>query len=421
MTRGYRARGASLLATVALVVSGCTTVVDGSPVKPAGGPPAGTVDVALLDPGNYPTKPQPPMGVAPNPTTGSLLDAQRMADFALGPWEVDPTLTTREPFGFTAGAMPIKSDALEAVTSKEAAQAAYRHDFINGYADQRGVKGQKILLNAVLRMPDPESARAAAREMAQASLANPDDADPPPVATPKPIPGHPETNAISWRFHSTTDNVVWNVVLSFTAHGPYVLQQQAQVTSPSLDDPPSMAAASDAAAGLVAKTIDLQGPRIDGFAPTDPAQLSTLPWDPSGLLAKALKVPKGGANANNQATFGAYGLLHYMDDPVEMAKVLTAAGVDVAVHGDDWVIQARDAAGALAVADAQVKSSTGPDATTADPVPNLPGSRCLKYSSGAANFWCVSTVDRYEFEVSGPQLKDVHQRTAAQYIILTAK
>jgi hypothetical protein len=317
--------------------------------------------------------------------------------------------------------MPIKSDALEAVTSKEAAQAAYRHDFINGYADQRSVEGQKILLNAVLRMPDPESASAAAQEMPKAMIDTPLDPTLPIKMSPTPIPGHPEANAVSDAFVETNNKLNWEVITSFTAHGPYVLMQRAQVTSPSLDDPPAVAAALDAAAGLVAKTIELQAPRIDGFTPTDPAQLSTLPWDPTGLLAKALPVPKGGANANNQATFGAYGLLHYMDDPVGMAKVLTAAGVDVAVHGDDWVIQARDAAGALAVADAQVMSSTGPNATTADPVPNLPGSRCLKFSGDTGNFWCAAIADRYEFEVSGPQVKDVHQRMAAQYIILTAK
>jgi hypothetical protein len=403
-----------------LLVSGCTTVVDGSAVRATGGPAPGTVDVALLDPGNYPTKPKPPMGVVPSATTGSLLDAQRMADFALGPWEVDPALTARNPFGFSAGAMPIKSDALEAVTSKESAQAAYRHDFINAYADYRQVEGQKELFNVVLRMPDSGSASAAAQEMAKAILDKPVELVPPVTKSVMPIPGHPEANAVSGSFSDTTAKVNWNSIDSFTAHGPYVLMQRAAVTSPSLNAP-DVAAALNAAVGLVAKTIDLQGPRIDGFTPTDPAQLSTLPWDPSGLLAKALPVPKGGANANNQATFGAYGLLHYVDNPVEMAKVFTAAGVDVAVHGDDWIIQARDAAGALAVADAQVKAATGPDATTADPVPNLPGSHCLKFSGGDGNFWCVATMDRYEFEVSGFQLKDVHQRMAAQYIILTAK
>lgn len=419
--RRHQARAAFLLAVAAALVAGCTTVMDGSAVKAAGGPPAGTVNVALLNPGNYPTKPQPPMGVAPNPNTGALLDAQRMADFALGPWKVDPTLTARSPFGFTAGAMPIKSDALEAVTSKGAAQAAYRHDFINGYADNRTVEGRKILLNAVLRMPDPESASAAALEMPKAMIDKPLDPILPIKMSPMPIPGHPEANAVTRAFVETNNKLNWEVIDSFTAHGPYILMQRAQVTSASLDDPSAAAAAVDAAAGLVAKTIELQGPRIDEFTPTDPAQLSKLPWDPSGLLAKALPVSKGGANANNQATFGAYGLLHYMDDPVGMAKVLTAAGVDVAVHGDDWVIQARDAAGAQEVADAQMKSSTGPDTTPVDPVPNLSGSHCLKFSGDTGNFWCVATADRYEFEVSGPQIKDVYQRAAAQYIMLTAK
>jgi hypothetical protein len=59
-------------------------VVDGSAVKAAGGPAPGTVDVALLDPGNYPTKPLPPRGVAGTPFEGKLLDAQRMADFVVG-------------------------------------------------------------------------------------------------------------------------------------------------------------------------------------------------------------------------------------------------------------------------------------------------------------------------------------------------
>jgi hypothetical protein len=267
-------------------------------------------------------------------------------------------------------------------------------------------------------MPDPESASAAAREMAQTFLATPSSLTPPAPKSPMAIPGHPEANAVSHTF-ADSDKLNWNVIDSFAAHGPFVLMQRASVTSPSLNAP-DVAAGLDAAAGLVAKTIELQGPRIDGFTPTDPAQLPNVPRDPTGLLAKALPVPKGAGNVNNNATFGGYGLLHYMDDPVTSAKTLSAAGVDVAVHGDDFVLQARDAAGAIALADAQVKTSIGPDATTADPVPNLAGSRCLKFT-GDGGFWCVATADRYEFEVSGAQLNDVHQRMAAQYIMLTAK
>jgi hypothetical protein len=61
-----------------------------------------------------------------------------------GPWEVDPALAPISRLGWSPGSMPIKPDALEVFTSKEVAEAAYRHGFLYGYADQRMVKGQKI-------------------------------------------------------------------------------------------------------------------------------------------------------------------------------------------------------------------------------------------------------------------------------------
>lgn len=408
--RRHQARGVSLLSAVAVLLAGCTAVVDGSALKVAGGPAPGTVDVALLNPGNYPTKPQPPMGVAGTPAAGALLEGRRMAEFVIGPWEVDPALVAGYHFLGTAGAFPLKSDGLEAVVFPPVAKAVYKHNYIGGYVDAREVQGQKVLFNFVLRMADPESASAAARDMAQATRDNPAEGTSPAAMSPIPIPGHPEANAISHSFDHYGDNLRWHVVESYTAHGPYVLMQKAQSTEN-----------SDIAVGLIAKAIDMQAPRIDGFTPTDPAQLPNLPRDPTGLLAKALPVPEGSGLLNNRASFVGYGLLHYQIDPVASAKVFADAGVDVGVSGDDWVIQARDAAGAAAVADDAVKDFTGTGATPVDPVPNLPGSRCLKLSGDDGGFWCVATADRYEVEVSGLQLTDVYQRTAAQYIILTAK
>jgi hypothetical protein len=392
-----------------MLVAGCTTVVDGSAVHAAGGPPPGTVDVTLLDPGNYSTKPLAPMGVAGTPAMGAQLDAQRMAEFVLGPWEFDTTLITGYKFSGSPGAMPVKSNALEAVISAKPAEAGYRHNFISGYVDARQVEGQKVFFNVVLRMPDPESASAAAREMARATLDDPPQTTPPAIMASIPIPGHPDTTAVSHSFLGYPDKRTWNEVESFTAHGPYVLMQRASVT-----------ADFDVATGLVAKAIELQGPRIDEFTPTDPAQLPNLARDPTGLLAKALPVPPQAGNVNNNATFVKYGALHYMVDPAATAKLFAAAGVDLAVSGDDWVLQARDAAGAVTVADDAVKSVTGTGATPVDSVPNLPGSHCLNLG-GDKGFWCVATADRYEFEVSSFQLNDAHQRTAAQYMLLTAK
>ena len=47
-----------------------------------------------LDAGAYPTKPRPPIGTAGNPAAGALVQAQQMADFVIGPWDVDESLIT---------------------------------------------------------------------------------------------------------------------------------------------------------------------------------------------------------------------------------------------------------------------------------------------------------------------------------------
>jgi hypothetical protein len=397
---------ASFLAVAAMTAAGCSTVVDGNAVRAAGGPPPGAVDVTLLDPGNYSTKPLAPMGAAGTPGAGALLNAQRMADFVIGPWEVDPALAAAYPFAFSPGAMPLKSGALNAVLGDEAARAGAQHNYVNGYASARQAAGQKLLFNIVLRMADPDSAAAAVKDMAQATLDHPPQSTAPVTMAPIPIPGHADANAISHSFPEYGGNHIWNVVESFTAYGPFVLVQTAQST-----------ATMDEAAGLVAKALDLQGPRIDQFTPTDPAQFPTLPRDPSGLLAKSLPVPAKAGNVNNYATFGQYGALHYQIDPATSAKVFADAGVDTAISANDWVFQARDAAGATAVADASLKQIQG---AQVDPVPNMPGSHCVQLA-GNQGFWCVGTADRYEFEVSASQLRDAHQQMAAQYILLTAK
>lgn len=384
MNRAEWKAAAALTAAVVLVLSGCTSVVTGSAVRAAGGPPPGAVDVSLLDPGNYPTKPRPPLGVAGNPARGALLEAQRMADFVVAPWEVDPSLNAAYPFGFSPGSMPLKLDAIAAIAVPEAAAAARNHNYVTGFAAARQVDGQKQLFNTVLRMADAPSAAAAATEMGQATLTHPPDLSPPVVMASIPIPGHPEGIAVAHSFTQDGTNRTWNVVDSFTAHGPYVLIQRARVTD-----------AMDVATGLVAKTIDLQGPLIDSFAPTDPAQLPTLPRDPSGLLAKSLPVPDTGGTVNNNATFGQHGALLYQSDPATAAKQFADAGVDVAVSSTGWVFAARDAAAASALA----AGAQQPGAVPAAAVPNLAGSHCQQSTDGKA-FSCTVVAGRYVFDLS---------------------
>lgn len=89
--------GTLFTATVS-VVAACATVVPGTPVGADAGPQM-VVDPTLLDTGTYPTKPRPALGIAGTPLKGAIVEAQRMANYVVGPWEVDPALKARHPIG----------------------------------------------------------------------------------------------------------------------------------------------------------------------------------------------------------------------------------------------------------------------------------------------------------------------------------
>lgn len=405
-------RTLTALAATTMLATACTHVVEGTAQRDSTGVPPGAIDPALLDPGNNPTTPQPPLGTATTPAAGALLDAQRMAEFVTGPWEADPSLIVAAPFGFGPGAMPIKGViALEPVTGiKGLSQAAAPHNYVNGYATARDTADHHAhLFNVVLRFASPADAAGAATDMSHTAATNPGDtAGTPSPVTPEPIPGHPDTLATSRTVTSTTGRPPRILLHAFTAHGPYVLFQFAEVTPPMTD-----------AAALVAKTLDLQGPAIDGFQITDPTQLTELPRDPSGLLARTLPAHADQANVNNNATFGPHAALHYQSNPIASAKLFADTGVDVVVRGLTTITRARDAAGATTVAAAATTEAQAA-ADPAAPVPHMPDSRCFTLRDTKYH-WCVATAGRYEIELSAAQLHDAHQMMAAQYLMVTAK
>ena len=241
------------LVSVALLSAACSTAVDGSAVKESGAAPGPTVDISKLDVGPYPTQPSQPLGVTGDPLRGVLVEAQRMANNVVGPWEVDSTLTGW--FGFSATVLQ-NADALAQIGPEPFAAAASQHGFINGFASARTAEGQKILLNAVLRFADPGAA-----------------ALPPQTsATSRPRQARacsaPRSPVIPTRRRRATPRPRaprgkrWSAVRAFTAHGQYVFMQLAQAVD-----------GMDPAVGLVAKTIDLQGPAIDKFRATDPVRV----------------------------------------------------------------------------------------------------------------------------------------------------
>jgi hypothetical protein len=402
---GAAARCGPILAAAAmLALTACGNTIAGHAASTSSSSSSSSTSAAASaqpDPGNYPTTPRPPLGTANSASAGSLLDAQRMAGFVIGPWEVDPRLTDSYP----VGPMVLQSAAaIWPVIDQTVKAAAERHGFINGFRSARKAEDQTILVNTVLRFPDPATAAAAAAEMHQAKIAMPVSGATRDVVT---IPGHSDALASNYPFTPADTKVEWKAnMTSLAPHGPFVLMQEVQSTD-----------SLDAGLALTAKTLDLQIPLIDQFTPTAPADFPTLPQDPSGQLARTLPAPDKAVVSN--ATYDRRGELHFQSDPVATGQLFDATGVDVVTAGRSTVYRAADAASAAKIVDLfakQVGAITG--AAPSAPVVGVPGSRCVRVPSVGG--YCVAAVDRYAFEALDTQPGAADQVLAAQYLMLTA-
>lgn len=405
-----RIAGAFVAITIAVTAVGCTREASEAQPKAAEQSAAkpGEVDVAALDPANYPTKPLPPMGTGGGPQHRAVLEANRIADVVVGPWEVDPAINEPAGLGIMAfGGSPILPEKLQLVASEQAAEAG-KPGMITGYASTRKIQNQKALINVVLEMKDPEAAKAAAHDMPQRMLDYAGQYEFTKGTSVVPIPGHDDAFAVASTSTKYQQEGLRQTVNSFTARGPFVLMQMAQ-TSGEMSE----------AVSLVAKTLDLQVPAIDAFTATPQAELVNLPKDPTGLLARALPVAPKEETFINNATLGPRAMLHQERNPVLASKAYSDAGVDVSVIANSSVLRARDNAAAKALT-ANYSKIEGRPVTPADAVPNLPDSTCYEVT-GTDNFACVGVFDRYTFAVYGARIKDLHQMAAAQYLILAAK
>lgn len=395
---------------VIALAAGCGAVVGGSAVK-AGGPAPAAADPALLDPGNYPRRARPPLGAVPNEDAGRVVEAQRMADAVVGPWEVDRTLVTGQVEHASIGVLPTLDSLAGDLAPGMIAQARAHHfllGFVSGRATPAPAPGQsagvkaKILVNMVLRFATPEDAAAAAGEMAATNRGIPRDGVP---ATELKIPRYPTTVANMAAVHQGFE------AESFTAHGTYVFHEYAGSKE-----------SADAVADLIAKSLDLQGPAIDHFQATPADQLAALPADPTGLLART--VPSTKPDPNHAAVYQPHAALHFSPDPPAAQGVFNDAGVQRMSADLTSVYDAVDAPGAQRGADGLVRinASWGSYKPTAG-ISGLPSARCFDRGPGGQllpRFMCVATVDHYAFKATATQELDLHQVMAAQYLMLTA-
>jgi hypothetical protein len=392
-------------AAVAVLVAGCATVSAGHAIKDPGDD-GHTVNLAVLDPGNYPRVPAAPLGTVKTLDGGKNTEALRMAASVVLPTDVDAALVTPYWKQITAMITPaglnvVLPDAITAIVGA--------HNFVYAFSSERRTEGvdvagkPRILMNVVMRFASPGDASAAAAEMSARSLTVfPDNHN-----VPVPVPGHPDTVADTYAEGGGFD------VQAYTAHGPYVLYQ----FTGSKDR-------VEVAVGLAGAAIDRQLPLLDQFAATPVDQLGGVPLDPTGLLARTVPIRDPGIN--QFVVFEPRGALHFEADIAAAAQLYGQVGVSAVAVNRTRVYQARDAKSAAAGL-AGLAALYAPPSVRYKPavgVAGLPDARCFDRGvdpeAAAIRYVCVATADRYLFAVRGGQGVDVRQLVAAQYLMLTA-
>ncbi len=361
-----------------------------TPGDPGGGSPP--------DVGKYSTTPIMGLGTAKTRELGSLLESHRLADYVIGPWEVDAELVRRYYVLALDG-----GSSVNAVLPWQISGAALRHHYTAGFLTSRTSSAGLGLTNSVLEFPDPGAASAAVREFIELAATEPT------LSVGAPIVSHPSASAYiqkaaNWRRAiAPTDSLI-----AFSAHDQYVLVHTAW-------SPGDLAPAAD----LIAKTLDRQAPLVDQFTPTPEGELAKLLVDPTGLLARTVPISGAGTSPDGRAVYGIRGALHFQHDPIRSANTFNDAGLVRLAVAATSVYETQETGGALAIA-TDFYSEASQVGTPRGGVEGLLNSQCVSNAGGPdENIYCVVNVEKYAIEVSGPEV-DAKQLLAAQYKLLEA-
>ena len=200
-------------------------------------------------------------------------------------------------------------------------------------------------------------------------------------------------------------------VTSFAAHGSYVIYNYAFARK-----------GVHEAAHLIALNLDLQAPRLDLFHPVSPDKLADLPLDSSGLLAKSLPMMSG-----PMATTGVYepfAALHYQSDPIATKQWFDDVGLQEMSRRGQTVFAVKNEAAANRLAEDFVAQMDDAGRKSIDGVAGLPDSRCFDDGESWAlsiRYVCVVAAGRYTVRAVAGQIRDLHQQTAAQYLLLAGE
>ena len=407
---------AAVLAT-ALLLAGCSSSSDGNaePTGKSGGdtPAVAIIDPAALDTGTYPTSPAPEFGRA---TQENILDVdgQRLAEFTVVPFEIDPELTSVK-----MPTMVMRSGKnLGVVLSTAAGDIAHQHQMLYGYVSTAATPTTKTtdpsrsVVQAVMRFNNPEDAGATAREIHQNLLTVDDGTG---LETEEIIGILPHTLVSTGQTDFNAGPEI--SVNAFTPHGDYLLYTWAKAP----------AADKDWTAKAVAKAVQLQEPLIDKFPATptraqnggQPAELPMI--DQDKVLLYAIPEPDAQAQlGDDMAAYGPRGMAHRSTNPPLTYKILTGTGSEHNAVYKTSVYRAKDDAGAQTILTEFYDDLLSEGFTPAPAPQGLPDAQCAtKDTVNGTQDYCMVANGRYVGEASGTDnKKDVDQQISAQYLIL---
>ncbi|MGW0182022.1 DUF7373 family lipoprotein [Nocardia sp. NPDC003345] len=390
-----RIGGALVAGILMAAVAGCGSAVEGRAVRVP-------TDTSGLTVGNYPTEPIE-YGTAGTEKAGRIREAHRLGDFVVIPFEIDPAFSRHigpvEPVVLDRRDMEslVVNDTFDEVAKDLV--TGWVHNWSTGDGDTPETRQMAV---AVLVFPDAETAKTVAAGLEHDDYTfNIDN-------RPAPFGRYPETRA-HWRPGTAS-------LGSWTSHDRYVVFVK-YTDNANRADLPTMVGSTEA-------LLDAQLPLLDEFRPTPRDQLASLPLDPDGLLARTHpKSQEIAAATGPTSVFKGRGALHALSG-INSLDFLDAGRVTDIALGEGIVIRSATAAGAQVLWDRFRPRGTDPASGTPIDTPHGLGENVACSAVGAApatpTLLCAFQVDRYFAQIDGLQIQDLHQKTSAQYALLTS-
>lgn len=362
------------------------------------------VDLSALDTGDYPTEPRTDVFETTAENFGRI-EAQRLAEFTVLPFEIDPAL---KETAFTR---------VQALVGGRNGGVAYLfhekpenipvelEDIVYGYSTnaRTSAVASDPRVEATLtslRFRDGASAKAAAEALNE-FWTGPQAYRP---QTPGKIDILPNTFAASWRDTATSS------MQTATAHNDFVVVSN--VSAP----PEKSEWVTTTTAGLIAEQLKW----LDKFPGADIDDPSTwAKMDENNVLRYSLTREQQDKTIFD-GVYGPRGYPHVASDPEGIFNLLTENGASHNAFAGSNVFRAKDDAGARRIYDGLLSRLRVNDEMTEESVPkglNETDTLCLAHPLKDLTV-CYTLVGRYVGETISQDVAGAQQQISAQYVIL---